>query len=550
MLILALLPVLLIYLVNPHYRIYSRHGLMHVSIVNQVLVHGVPPEAPWLAGQPLAYPWAYHVLVAGMRSLLYAPASVCFAAINLVCLTGTVVLLSMIAGLITPDRRTRCFAVLLALFGMTPFCRGPITHVLKPLFARWVGSPLLVPGVPAVEKFSNVNATPLGIFFTAWFFYLTLQLLAGGSRPWWRYALLFLAVVGAGYFYPLMFLGLGVCTGLGGLLALMYHGRRCIPAVLAYAGCAAAAALVVAPYVLEIASARTAHHPGLQASWAGVGHNCLRWLGNIGVVLLIAAWEYRRVGGLIRPVHFPWLLLVVFGMVLGGMYAVLSVPPRNEYKFMMQSALCLGVAGSVLVAGFVQRSRFIALPLLTLLLLTFGSDLWARIGHPRPATPLVETGAGLRHRDPERNALYTWIANETPSDAVFVDTDMWIPVLGRRSLLVGLHVTHPGAGKPDLAGWTIPPLLLLVNIFGYPPDLVESRAQLVQSLYAAGPIEETTIAALRRAGASRPVYVVYAPAFRPDRLRDDPRFDRVYEHARYVVYRLRDDVGDTTGPAW
>ncbi len=46
MLILALLPVLLIYLVNPHYRIYSRHGLMHVSIVNQVLVHGVPPEAP------------------------------------------------------------------------------------------------------------------------------------------------------------------------------------------------------------------------------------------------------------------------------------------------------------------------------------------------------------------------------------------------------------------------------------------------------------------------------------------------------------------------
>ena len=79
-------PAVLNYGLNPSWRFYSYHGLLHASIVYQVLEQGLPPAHPYLAGQTLSYSWGYHALAARVTQALNLPPSSSFALINVVCL--------------------------------------------------------------------------------------------------------------------------------------------------------------------------------------------------------------------------------------------------------------------------------------------------------------------------------------------------------------------------------------------------------------------------------------------------------------------------------
>ena len=52
LLLLAALPLVLLYLWNPNFRVYSYHGLLHSSVVYQILNGFVPPDCSLLAGEP------------------------------------------------------------------------------------------------------------------------------------------------------------------------------------------------------------------------------------------------------------------------------------------------------------------------------------------------------------------------------------------------------------------------------------------------------------------------------------------------------------------
>lgn len=59
----------------------SFHGLLHSSILESVS-HGVPPENPWLAGEPLGYYWVWHALGAALGELLGWAPTLALAGLN------------------------------------------------------------------------------------------------------------------------------------------------------------------------------------------------------------------------------------------------------------------------------------------------------------------------------------------------------------------------------------------------------------------------------------------------------------------------------------
>jgi len=59
----------------------SFHGLLHSSIL-QVTANGLPPENPWLAGEPLGYYWVWHALGAAVGDVLWLAPTKALALLN------------------------------------------------------------------------------------------------------------------------------------------------------------------------------------------------------------------------------------------------------------------------------------------------------------------------------------------------------------------------------------------------------------------------------------------------------------------------------------
>jgi hypothetical protein len=94
-----------------------------------------------------------------------------------------------------------------------------------------------------------------------------------------------------------------------------------------------------------------------------------------------------------------------------------------------------------------SRHRELALGLLFLLLLP-GAQLLGIRPWFQVTDPARIVGQYQRALDPAADELYQWVANQTPSDAVFIAADLRMPPLGRRSLYVA--VDAPWVGRD---GW-------------------------------------------------------------------------------------------------
>jgi hypothetical protein len=157
-------------------------------------------------------------------------------------------------------------------------------------------------------------------------------------------------------------------------------------------------------------------------------------------------------------------------------YLALRFPGRNEYKFL----LSLVIAGAPLLGlclrSLLERHLLMAATLLLLLLLPGARALGIRPGF-EVTKPCRIDGRYLRARDPEDDALYQWMAAQTPPDAVFVAAELAIPSLGRRSLYV--PVDEPWRGRD---GWGLEPFKLRQWHVRWPDAAMARRHQLAQQL--------------------------------------------------------------------
>jgi hypothetical protein len=541
LLLLGSLPALVLYVWNPCVRIYLAHGFYHTSIVYQILNGDVPPMNALLGGEPQLYPWAHALLTAGVVKGLHLPPPAAFAALNLLALLGTLVLVFRIAMLLSANRGAAVLAALLSVFGLTFLNQGPIASLAQ----RFTGPEIFEWRALVADKFTNVNAMPLGFLFFALFLHSILVLLCRPDAGRRHDAMLFLSVVGTGHLYPLFWTALvaayvGLCAAV-----LSRRGREAWPAIGRTLFAVALGTVALLPYLRQLSSGKVGTSfvllPGsgnrdasfvLAPSLEFVSLRALRAIVTLSPLAVLLAWKRRALARLWRSNPVGSLALAAVAATLVLLYILLSVTPSlaNEYKYLMLACVPLGLFGGFALQAVRDRSGLVCFLLLAALLLPFGAN-WLGKFVWDTCTPLVE-GVHLRHRDPARDELYRWIGERTERDALFLDSELTVPVFGRRQLYIGL-------GDRFQEGWTVAPHDTLTALH-YPPRVVDARTRLARNFYlpAVPEIHESVVAELRRTSGGRDVYVVARERTARSKLERSPAFEAVFENDVAAVHRL------------
>jgi len=224
-----------------------------------------------------------------------------------------------------------------------------------------------------------------------------------------------------------------------------------------------------------------------------------------------------------RGVAGLWLAAWTTGMVAFAL--VVHLPEWNESKFVWQVFAPLAILGgaglpALLAAWRARLGRFAAAALVVFVFVLPAALLLRGFLLDRSGATAPET-----LRAPGEKALYRWVREATPIDAVFVDDgsrDLLL-VEGRRRLLVGTPYAAERAAFPREA--LLRRRAVSADLYGPRPDLPADGAFL-DSL--AGPAY-----VLYRAGA----HAAPAPWTALDR--DTAGFARVYDADGFRVYRRR-----------
>ena len=529
---LALAPAALTYFLNASMRVNSYHGFLHLSLVYQIFEGHVPPTSPLLAGQPIQYTWAPHLVVAVLsRAMDLSPAWV-FAALNLMALALTVLSLFLTARYLCGEYRAAVLGVAIAMFGFSFIQVLPLGATLRSIDSSH--------GLPLAEKFTNMNVMPLGVLCFSIFLYALSRIVSDRSATWGPYLLLFVSVAGAGFLYPLHLLAIGVGGACAMGVLLLRYRRTLRDRVLRGVGVAVLGAAPALPYLVAAGSGVVTLAP--PSHYLAFGPTYLFLLLPVAALILYARHHVRDAYHRHEPVY--WALgAVCVASALLSVAITGPVSPGIEYKYRVLSYLPLGLVAGVAVERLRQRSALIAFLILALLLLPMTNDLRKKITRPEGPDGLREEGVVLHHADPLQDALYGWIATETSPQAAFVDTQLTIPVFARRALFVGLdwRREHRSEGWNKWDGWRMSAETTLQRVLGGPRQEVELRIRAAEAVLSGEPLDEATRVFDEAIGRGRidQIYVVLRDGRRSARLERSLRFAAVFRNERAVVYRFR-----------
>lgn len=498
-LILALIPlaILLLYISNPVWRIYSDHGFLHQSIVYRLMNGGSPPTSPLLAGENLLYLWGHHYLVAAIARLTDVPLSWIFASLNLAAVSAALLFGYSLGSRFRGERTDGLFAALLAVVSCNILTRGP--HI------EWLSAGLNDIGFPyrlwqytalVIAKFYNLNSNGLGIAAVlGWLLFCTIYL-QGRSHRLLGLVPIGLAALAIGFLYPVYMLNITATAG--GLFVLsLFKIVKIRPAVTLLVAVATAVGLALTiPYVLSVSAGRTT---------AAITFSNLNWLLQKGLILALAMaipasliffnrTLYLR---LVRERPETWSLLALFAAASAFLWPVLY-QSDTEYKHLLICTVALGLMAAPGMTSLYQRSKGWAALLIAVLLVPFLSD-WLDLMNARrwPAfQPVVERGSTLHAADAEEDRLYVWIRANTDVNDAFIDDRLLMPVLGQRSLFIGLDQQTAArkeasarSGKEYADGWEWRPQDLLLQQ-GYDPRVVALREKISRDIFASNRIDD------------------------------------------------------------
>jgi hypothetical protein len=470
----GLAPVISVNIVNPLFRVWSFHSLMHGGIVYQILNGNIPPPAPLVGGTPLRYPWGAHLLAAAMCKAANITPFTSIAVINVASLLASLVLAYKISKTLFDDEIANILSPLVAFFA-TSLGPGRLVQMLPDAI------PTEFRGIPLLGKYCTTNALPLGVVFMLLFQLSALRLFAG--RPAWRYLLLAAcSIAGCGFFYAPFLPGIVAGAGLAFLLSLGL-GRvgskdlrlkefALLMAVVA--GCL----LALRPYLASIGGGIMSQAVWFAPVW--IGRNLLRYLVVTVPLLLVVLFAWNRLKAALRHQGLLFMLAMVAGNLV--CYLFIHLPFKGEYKFLLISLITLGVLGGIAFRILLDRSRMLVLVVLAALLLQ-AVTIIARTSQGRKEQyHYLEKGTALETTHAQREELYEWIRTHTPTDAIFLDDDIEIPALAQRQLYI-----------PPREFWGLPPRRgygqvndVLDLQSGYVPDLLEHRAEVLKEIYDPG----------------------------------------------------------------
>ncbi|MCD6393336.1 MAG: hypothetical protein J7M40_07490 [Planctomycetes bacterium] len=432
----------MMYFLNPNFRVYSKHGLFRCSIVYQILNGSVPPGDPYFAGYPAHYPWGTPWLVAMLSRIFNITPFYSYAAVNVVSLGLVIFLVHRISRQLINNHKANLFSAVIAIFGTTVFSRKILTLLGGLLHLAHAENK----ATPAFWKFSNLNAVPIGLVFFFLFVYALIRLFQD-KRPWLFGMVIAVSLAGCGFFYVAFLPGmvaavLAICflrvvLGGTGWFGLSYRPLFVLLLV------SVVACLSVGGYVFSTTAA-VGQNVQLFNIYAA-GENMANFLVGLGP-LLVLIFVCRR-----------WLLKNLdkqsFAIVLAiaaattASYFFVHSWYRGEYKFYLLAAATIGIVGGVALYAIGQRLPMIVLFILLLLCLY---PSYADLSQKLKATgnaPLLyykrgiyfeEKGIDIHVSDAEEDAFYQWIKKNTTTKSAFIDTQWKLPVFARRGLWVAL----------------------------------------------------------------------------------------------------------------
>jgi hypothetical protein len=540
----ALLPMLILLpQLDPRWATYW-HGFMHSSIVYQIYDRGSPPENPLMAGEPLRYMYGHHAAIAWLMRIVPISPAQAFFLTDVLSLALFVWLMDRAARLVSSDRVFRVFTGFFALFAMSPFLRGPLALLVQ---HAWLGKRLVFRAeqrfIPLM-KFVGINNNQLGLMFCALALFGLVSIGAGRER--WRpaYVCVALAVVGAGIIYPPCWLSIVACAGVSAAYLLLQHQRSLRVAAGWLAGIVALGSAAVLPSMLGVTSGKTGSSSAIELTF-NYGH--IRENGAELVLLLILpallAWICRKelLESYRRLPHVAGILLGCLAVNL-VMYLLIFVPGPSEYKFVLTAVLVMSIPTAMALQILFSTKPAVAVAIMFLVAIPMTMDLV----HQPPADTVADLvrsdGRNLRHTDPAQDALYRWIAQQTPVNAVFIDTYLTIPVLGHRQLLVGLDSRRAAGGLKGYLhdGWLITADEFLRNNTGVDPVRYAALKDAVGRLLATGPdpVDDTLLQRLQDYRRGRPMYVVARDEAVRARLAAAGQFRQVYQGGAGTIFEF------------
>jgi hypothetical protein len=476
LILLGVSPVVLIYVLNPEFRVYSFHSFMHAGIVYQILNGNIPPPDPLLAGHVTAYPWAAHLVAAGISRLGNVTPFLAIAIINVGSLALVMVLIYKISQFLIDDEKTNILSVVISIYGIT---------FMNPSFMKLLGAgiPTEFRGVPILLKFITINVLPLGLVAFLLFVYSVLRLeKTGRAIP--NVPILLASILGVGYVYPAFLPGVGASLALAWIASLVCFKREAVRWNLGTVAFTAATLIVAVLAVRPYLASMTAGTVNQMQVFSGrmVAAN-LKKYAVVAVPILVVLLANYRAFRRVDPKALLFLVIVVVSTA--GAYLAIHLNMDNEYKFLLLSTVTLGILGGVAFGQLAQRFRglraiavFILLALFLFPTFRFVKLKLVQERAGRPSQAFVEKGRSIRSTDGEADQFYQWIKANTDRRSAFIDRELEIPTLAERALFIGIGSREPGQRK----GFGPVDMILRLQS-GYPARLLDTRTTIVDKVY-------------------------------------------------------------------
>ena len=542
LLLLGLLPTFLTYLWNADARVYSAHGFMHTSIVYQIMNGYIPPNSPILAGEPLQYPWAHHLIVAIMTCGLRISPPTAFAAINVCVLLLTLVLVFKIAVFLSSSHIAGIFATVLSIFGLTFLNHGPIAFFLAKVTSLNSLFEVLPPSLVA-GKFTTVTSMPLGILFFVLFLHSILHIFSEQICAQQYYATLFLSIVGAGFFYPLIWLALPLCCVTICCFVYLHYRQTVWPKLTRTIICVICGTLVVLPYLYQISSGKTEATLGLTPDFRFLLFKCVRYFLTILPISVVLFWKRKRLLYLLHGQLTPTLILIVTTATTALMFIFFSIvsDPGNDYKYLALSCLSLGIIASVCIEDLYLRNRIICFFLILSFLVPISAEWIRKVRYAswNISDPYIERGMYLHHGERSEDALYKWISSQTERNAILLDTHLTIPVFGRRQLYIGVNDRLESLDNNVKNGWA-KNIYAILHTQAYSPKIIDTRRRVASEIYSntSTQISEEVLLELNRTSENGDVYIVARKENTNNKLANHTAFKKVFDGDGAAVYQL------------
>jgi len=474
--LLAASSVILLYIINPNLRVYSMHGFLHTAITNQILNGLIPPPNPFLAGEPLLYHWGYHCLAAAIARILNISPPYAFAVINTTSLCAVLFLAYKISGLLIADKKANVFSALFVVFGAFAgniFFPEGIGKRIACLLSNLIDFRL---GTPLFEKFVKMNGVPLGLVFYLLYVYTLIRILQGKGTKL-NAAILFISVLGCGFFYPIFIfvIVLGTLLVCAAYIVIKRGVDLKKPFLIL---CIISGALVpLLPYLFSI----SAGLPRINSLFA-LEHIHSNAIGVFFVTFPLLAIMYISEDFIKKINKMPLFTLCAFTLAASFLFIFVHLLCGNEYKFILLIKATLGITAGIALRLMLHRyNKFLVFVLLLLFISPWYSCMHWNAGlMKRHPVIYEECGRQILYRDAEERELYEWVNVNTPADSIFFDTTLKIPVFAKRQLFSPRDL-RCGSSDP---GYFIGIECFLEMVCGYDRELVKSRMDITRDIYS------------------------------------------------------------------